>query len=46
MDEMGLERLRCRERFRSARDKRRACEAEYERRHREYNEIYIEAARE
>ena len=45
MDEMAGERLRCRERFRTPRDVR-DCQAEFERRHHAYNEIYIEAARE
>jgi hypothetical protein len=44
MDEMAGERLRCRERFKLA-QKARECEAEFERRHRSYNEIYIEASR-
>ena len=44
MDEMAQERLRCHERFREAADVRR-CQAEFERRHRAYNEIYIEASR-
>ena len=45
MDEMGQERLRCHERFQTPRQIR-DCQAEFERRHRAYNEIYIEAARE
>ena len=45
MDEMAQERLRCHERFRVPREVR-DCQVEYERRHRAYNEIYIEAARE
>jgi hypothetical protein len=45
MDEMAQERLRCHERFREPREVRN-CQAEFERRHRAYNEIYIEAARE
>lgn len=45
MDEMAQERLRCHERFRASREVR-DCQAEFERRHRAYNEIYIEAARE
>lgn len=45
MDEMATERLRCRARFRLPRQVRE-CEAEFERRHRAYNEVYIEAARE
>jgi hypothetical protein len=44
MDEMAQERLRCHERFREPGDVRR-CQAEFERRHRAYNEVYIEAAR-
>ena len=44
MDEMAQERLRCHERFRAPRAVR-DCQAEFERRHRAYNEIYIEAAR-
>jgi hypothetical protein len=44
MDEMAGERLRCHERFRAPRDVR-DCQAEFERRHRAYNEIYIEATR-
>ena len=45
MDEVAQERLRCHERFREPRAVR-DCQAECERRHRAYNEIYIEAARE
>jgi hypothetical protein len=45
MDEMAQERRRCHERFRAPREIR-DCQAEFERRHRAYNEIYIEAARE
>lgn len=45
MDEMAQERLRCHARFREPEDVRR-CQAEFERRHRAYNEIYIEASRE
>ena len=45
MDEMAQERLRCHERFQTPRQIR-DCRAEFERRHRAYNEIYIEAARE
>jgi hypothetical protein len=45
MDEMAGERLRCRERFKQLPEKARECEAEFERRHRAYNEIYIEASR-
>ncbi|HEY7141106.1 MAG TPA: hypothetical protein VIE44_13460 [Methylomirabilota bacterium] len=44
MDEMAQERLRCHERFREPSDVRR-CQAEFERRHRAYNEVYIEAGR-
>ena len=44
MDEMARERLRCHDRYREPREIR-ACQAEFERRHREYNEVYIEAAR-
>jgi hypothetical protein len=45
MDEMAQERLRCHTRFQAPREIR-DCQAEFERRHRAYNEIYIEAARE
>ncbi len=45
MDDMARERLRCHERFREPRAVR-DCQAEFERRHRAYNEAYIEAARE
>ena len=45
MDEMAQERLRCHERFRAPREVR-DCQAEFERRHRAFNEIYIEAGRE
>jgi hypothetical protein len=44
MDEMARERLRCHERFRAA-EEVRGCQAEFERRHRAYNEVYIEATR-
>lgn len=44
MDEMASERLRCRERFKVPRQVRE-CEAEFERRHRAYNEVYLEASR-
>jgi hypothetical protein len=44
MDEMARERLRCHERFRAP-EEVRDCQAEFERRHRAYNEVYIEAAR-
>jgi hypothetical protein len=45
MDDMARERLRCAERFREPREVR-TCQAEFERRHRAYNETYIEAMRE
>ena len=45
MDEMAGERLRCRERYRDPR-RIRDCEAAFERRHRAYNELYLDAARE
>jgi hypothetical protein len=45
MDEVAQERLRCRERFKVSRQVQE-CEAEFERRHRAFNEIYLEAARE
>jgi hypothetical protein len=45
MDEVANERLRCRDRFKVP-QKARDCEAEFERRHRAYNEIYLEASRE
>ncbi len=45
MDEMANERLRCRERFTRQREVE-ACEADFTRRFRGYNEIYLEAARE
>jgi hypothetical protein len=45
MDEMAQERLRCHERFRAPREVR-DCQAEFERRHRAFNEIYLEASRE
>lgn len=45
MDEMAGERLRCRERFKIPRQVRE-CETEFERRHRAYNEVYLEASRE
>jgi hypothetical protein len=45
MDEMAQERLRCRERLRVPRQVQE-CEREFERRHRAYNEIYLEAVRE
>ena len=45
MDEMAHERQRCRERFKTPRQVSE-CEAQYARRYREYNEIYLEASRE
>jgi uncharacterized protein HemX len=45
MDEMAQERLRCHERFREP-GAIRDCQVEFERRHRAYNEMYIEATRE
>ena len=45
MDEMASERLRCKEKFRTPRDVRE-CQAEFERRYRAYNDIYIETTRE
>ena len=45
MDEMAGERQRCRERFKAPRQIQE-CEATFERRHRAYNELYLEAARE
>src|SRR5262245_1157850 len=45
MDEMAAERLRCRDRFR-AEQQVRDCQADFERRHRAFNEIYLEATRE
>jgi hypothetical protein len=44
MDEMANQRLRCHERFRAPREIRE-CQAEFDRRYRAYNEIYLEAAR-
>jgi hypothetical protein len=44
MDEVAQERQRCRERFRTPAEVR-ACEAALDRRHRAYNELYLEAAR-
>lgn len=44
MDEMAGERLRCRERFKEPRQIRE-CEADFERRRRAYNEVYLEASR-
>jgi hypothetical protein len=45
MDEMAQERLRCRERFKEPRQVQE-CEADFQRRHRAYNELYLEAIRE
>ena len=45
MDEMANERMRCRDRFTRPREVE-ACEADFTRRYREYDEIYLEAARE
>jgi hypothetical protein len=45
MDEMANERRRCRERYAKPRDVAH-CEAEFTRRFNQYNEIYLEAARE
>jgi hypothetical protein len=45
MDEMAGERLRCRDRFKAPRQIHE-CEANFERRHRAYNELYLEASRE
>jgi len=45
MDEMANERLRCRDRFPKRREAE-ACEADFTRRFRQYNEIYLDAARE
>ena len=44
MDEMANERLRCRERFQKRPEVER-CEAAHERRYQEYNQMYLEAAR-
>ena len=44
-DREAGERLRCRERFKIPRQVRE-CETEFERRHRAYNEVYLEASRE
>jgi len=44
MDEMVAEQRRCRERFRRPADVSE-CEARYARRHRVFNEIYLEAQR-
>ncbi len=45
MDEMANERLRCRQRFQKRREIE-TCEAEYDRRFRQYDEMYLEASRE
>jgi len=45
MDEMANERLRCRQRFQKRREME-TCEAEYDRRFRQYDEMYLEASRE
>jgi hypothetical protein len=45
MDEMANERLRCRERLAKKREVE-ACEADFARRFREFNELYLEASRE
>ncbi len=45
MDEMANEALRCGRRFQKRREVE-TCEAEFTRRFREYNEIYLEASRE
>jgi hypothetical protein len=44
MDEMDTERLRCRARF-TKKHEVEACEADYTRRFRQYNEIYLEGLR-
>src|SRR5262249_35274146 len=44
MDEMASARLRCHEKYRTPREVRE-CQAEFERRYRAYNDIYIEATR-
>ena len=44
MDEMAGERLRCRERFKGP-ARSRSARRSFERRHRAYNEVYLEAAR-
>jgi hypothetical protein len=44
MDEMATERLRCRERLTKKREVE-ACEADFTRRFREFNELYLEASR-
>jgi hypothetical protein len=45
MDEMANERLRCHERF-TKRVQVETCEADFTRRLREFNELYLEASRE
>jgi hypothetical protein len=45
MDEMAAEALRCRQRFQKKREIE-ACEAEFARKFRQYNEMYIDASRE
>jgi hypothetical protein len=45
MDEMANEALRCRQRFQKKREVE-ACEAEFTRKFRQYNEMYLEASRE
>jgi hypothetical protein len=45
MDEMAGEALRCRQRFQKKREIE-ACEAEFTRKFRQYNEMYIDASRE
>jgi hypothetical protein len=44
MDEMANERLRCRVRF-TRKHEIEACEADFTRRFRQYNEIYLEGLR-
>ena len=45
MDEMATEALRCRQRFQKKREIE-TCEAEFTRKFRQYNEMYIDASRE
>jgi hypothetical protein len=45
MDEMASEALRCRQRFQKKREIE-TCEAEFTRKFRQYNEMYIDASRE
>ena len=45
MDEMANEALRCRHRFQKKREVE-VCEAEFTRKFRQYNEMYLEASRE